>query len=171
VSSDDIGKRERLANELVLVLPSFGRWVSSIRNSDTPFGRMAFRQVEILYIIRKNLLRSNIVTPSDLAEFLSVRRSVVTRVLANLEERGFVVRHTTPGDRRSQALEITAKGTAVSEYIEDIFHREMIDALDFLDDERVTTMLGELPELRQLSATLEQLRKQRDPLGGESSEL
>ena len=157
--------RTRLASELVLVLPSFGRWVSSIRNSDTPFGRMAFRQVEILYIIRKNLLPTDAVTPSDLAEFISVRRSVVTRVLSNLEERGFIERQTSPEDGRSQILRITESGITVSEYIEKIFHDEMLEAIGFLEDDQATRMLTGLDVLRHLSTNLETLRKHRDPLG------
>jgi DNA-binding MarR family transcriptional regulator len=164
---EEDGQRVNLANELVLTLPSFGRWVSSIWNSETPFGRVSHRQITVLYLLRKRRFLSGLSpTPSNFAQLLSVRRSVVTRVLANLESRGFITRITDPDDGRSQIVELTELGHTLSAYIEEIFMQEMIGSIAFLSDEDVNLLLRVNPLLARISVNLEQARKQRVELMG-----
>jgi len=164
-ASDD---RTRLAQDLVQILPSFARWVSSIRNADTPYGRVAYRQVEILYIMRKRVLGSDRVLASQLATHMSVQRSVVTRIVASLEQSGFVAREVDPHDARVHRIALTEKGIAVSVYIEDIFLREMLGGIAFLGDDQIGELQQALTILRQLSRNLEAARKARleQPLDG-----
>ncbi|MGB3330535.1 MAG: MarR family transcriptional regulator [Thermomicrobiales bacterium] len=153
--------RTRLAEDLVLVLPSFARWVSSIRNADTPFGRVAHRQVEILYLIRKRLLGSDRVLASQLATHMDVQRSVVTRILASLEASGFITRQVDEHDARAHWIEITDTGRAASEYIEDIVVREMLAGIDCLEDAQIREFTDGLATLRRLSDNLEAARRAR----------
>lgn len=153
--------RTHLAEELVLVLPSFARWVRSIRNADTPYGRVSYRQVEILYTIRKQLLGSDRVLASQLATHMDVQRSVVTRILASLEASGFITRQVDRDDARAHWIEITEKGREVSEYIEEIFVREMLVGIDFLDDAQIREFTIGLDTLRRLSHNLETARRAR----------
>ena len=47
---------------------------------------------------------------SDLARAIQLDRSTVVTVIDKLEKRGLVARRRAPGDRRSNALELTATG-------------------------------------------------------------
>lgn len=169
---EEDGQRVDLANDLVLTLPSFGRWVSSIWNSETPFGRVSHRQITVLYLLRKRRFLLGLApTPSNFAELLSVRRSVVTRVLANLESRGFITRIADPEDGRSQIVALTDLGQRLSVYIEEIFLQEMIGSIAFLTDDDVALLLRVNPLLARISVNLEQARKQRvELMGGDASE-
>lgn len=53
-------------------------------------------------------------TPSELAEFLSLDRAAITRLLDKLETEKLITRRRTGDDRRSVALRLTPKGEAVS---------------------------------------------------------
>jgi DNA-binding MarR family transcriptional regulator len=52
-------------------------------------------------------------TPSELAEFLSLDRAAITRLLNKLETQELISRHRTGDDRRSVTLRLTPKGEAV----------------------------------------------------------
>jgi len=152
----------QLANELVLTLPSFDRWTSSIWDSETPFGRVGHRQVQILYRLRYPIYMNGLpATASSLAELFSVRKSVVTRWLAGLEARGFIERVDVPDDRRSHLIELTESGHAVSVYIEEIFVEEMKQSIGFMSRESMEHLLEVMPLLNQISTNLEYARKER----------
>ncbi|MFV3377905.1 MULTISPECIES: MarR family winged helix-turn-helix transcriptional regulator [Pseudomonas] len=50
------------------------------------------------------------ISQSALGEKLSINRASVVKVVDTLEVLGFVVRHPTPGDRRSHSLALTNEG-------------------------------------------------------------
>ena len=157
----------RLAHQLVLTLPSFDRWTSSIWNSETPYGRVGHRQVQILYRLRYPEYMNGLpATASSFAELFSVRKSVVTRWLAGLDVGGFIRRVDQPGDRRSQAIELTEQGHAVSVYIEDVFVSEMKQSIGFMSQERMERLLEVIPLLNEVSANLERARKERTEVRG-----
>jgi DNA-binding MarR family transcriptional regulator len=53
-------------------------------------------------------------TAGELAQVLHVHPSTLTGILQRLEERGFVVRHPDPVDRRKTRLALTEKGRAMN---------------------------------------------------------
>lgn len=53
-------------------------------------------------------------TPSELAEFLSIDRAAITRLLDKLEKQGLIIRQRTDEDRRSVSLLLTPKGKSLS---------------------------------------------------------
>jgi DNA-binding MarR family transcriptional regulator len=162
-------QRGNLAYELVITLPGFGRWVSSIWNSETPFGHVSHRQVTILWLLRRrHFMRGLTATASNFAELLSVRKSVITRVLASLESGGFITRISAPDDARSQLIELTERGHALSLYIEDIFMQEMMGSIDFVSEDEVDLLLRVVPLLKRIAFNLEQARKQRVDTTGEN---
>jgi DNA-binding MarR family transcriptional regulator len=162
-------QRTELVHELVITLPSFGRWVSSIWNSETPFGRVSHRQVAVLYYLRRSEFMAGLpATPSNFAELLSVRKSVITRVLASLEAGGFITRVSAPDDARSQLIALTERGHALSVYIEEIFLKEMIGSIEFVSDDDAILLMQVVPLLKRISRNLEQARKDRVALMGEN---
>lgn len=53
-------------------------------------------------------------TPSELAEFLSIDRAAITRLLDKLETQELITRLRTGEDRRSVSIRLTPKGEALS---------------------------------------------------------
>ena len=147
--------RQQLAIRMLQVLPGFGSWASSIRNFETPFGRVGLRQLSILYIMRYPQLGAESPTPGDLADWFEVQPSVITRSLARLEANGFIERITDPDDRRIARLSITPKGIEVSEYVESLFVREL----------RRSTDTFSTAQVQELSHWIEVLRGIREDIG------
>jgi DNA-binding MarR family transcriptional regulator len=138
----DDQERRTLALQMVQILPSFGNWASSIRNFETPFGRIGLRQLSILYIMRYPGTFHADPTPRYLAQAFEVQPSVITRALARLEEHGFIDRVQDPDDRRVARLSITDKGREISVYVEDLFIREMMKSTAFLSSDEVDELTG-----------------------------
>jgi DNA-binding MarR family transcriptional regulator len=142
-----VERRAQLARALVLVLPSFGRWASQIRDFETPYGHAGQRQLEALYMLRHELLEPNTPAATALADYFQIQRSVVTRVLAKLEQAGYIRRTADPRDARAQRIVVTEQGRQLSDFVEQEYFKEMQAALGELpsDDlvclERAVTLL------------------------------
>lgn len=61
------------------------------------------------------LSKRGAMTAGELAAFEKVQPPSMTKVLANLEEHGFVTRAVSPGDRRQMIIAITASGEELLE--------------------------------------------------------
>jgi DNA-binding MarR family transcriptional regulator len=87
------------------------------------------------------------VTPSELASIERVQRPTATRVIARLEEAGWISRAADPADGRSSLVSITDDGRALLESVranKDAFLARRLDALDREDRatlERATEIL------------------------------
>jgi len=78
-------------------------------------------------------------TPSEVASIERIQRPTATRVIARLEEAGWVSRASDPEDGRSSLVSITRDGRALLERVranKDAFLARRLDALD--RDERAT---------------------------------
>ena len=77
------------------------------------------------------------VTQSAIAEALRFDRSTLVQIIDRLEDRGLVVRHASPTDRRSHALQITEAGSALlSELKKQAVSHENDVASDLTEQER-----------------------------------
>jgi DNA-binding MarR family transcriptional regulator len=56
------------------------------------------------------LYRDGAATASELAAYLRIKPQSLTRLIADLEQKGFIARHTNDEDRRQSFLEITHAG-------------------------------------------------------------
>ena len=155
-------ERRYLAGQMVRELPRFGRWATAIRDFETPYGKVGFRQLVILWTLRHNMIPSPAVSPSDFAYHLDVQPSVVTKVLAKLEAGGFIERSVDPSDGRRYNIEITNKGRHVSEYVEELFVQELLAGVSFLDDEGIASLTKHIAILSEVMKILEDNRKSRD---------
>jgi DNA-binding MarR family transcriptional regulator len=63
-------------------------------------------QWPILYGLHQGICES----PAELAEYLGLYRSAITRLLDRLEKKGLVTRENSPSDRRSLKIVLTEKG-------------------------------------------------------------
>jgi DNA-binding MarR family transcriptional regulator len=158
VSNDEAAanaERRAITQRMIHVLPRFAMLVDATREFDTPHGPVGFRQAAVLYLLRYHLIPVDAVSPSMLAEYYNIKPSVVTRVLAKLEDHGFIERRPNQSDGRSFHVDITEKGREVSIHIEELYLDWMRDGIAFIDDH-------ELAEFRE---TLERLNTLADRLG------
>jgi len=153
--------RKRLANRMVTSLPKFGAWAEAIREYDTPWGNYGFRQLSLLWALRFHDISPEAPTPSAIAAYFQIQPSVVTRLLARLEEHGCIRRVTDPNDGRSVTIEVTELGMDLSRYVENIYDEEMSEALAFLSDDEVTELRRVVETLDMISTKLLNDRKQR----------
>lgn len=138
VMTDD--DRITLARQMVESLPKFGAWANGFREFETPYGKVGFRQLAILWFLRFELPSGEHVTPTRIAESSSVQPSVITRALTRLEAAGFIERKVDPTDHRRFFVTITDRGLEISRYVEDWYTREMLECIGDLSNEQ----LGEL---------------------------
>ena len=153
--------RAELARRMITTLPRFGSWANSIREFQTPYGTVGFRQAAILWVIRHGLLPEDELTPTRLAAFFRVQPSAITRALARLEASGLIERTVDPADSRSVRISITGKGRQISEYVEALFVDDILDSLSVLGDEEVACLRRCLGLLAAIATDLERKRAER----------
>lgn len=96
---------------------SLGYWTSlTARTMEAEFNkRLArFEITRVAWVVMGAIHYDEKSTPSELAEFLSIDRAAITRLLDKLEKQKLIVRHRTEEDRRSVSLVLTPKGKALS---------------------------------------------------------
>jgi DNA-binding MarR family transcriptional regulator len=79
-------------------------------------------------------------TPSRLAEIERVRRPTATRIVANLEQQGLVVREGDPLDGRSFRVGISADGTRLIKRLRSRKNAYLAKRLRGLDEEELATL-------------------------------
>lgn len=153
--------RADLARQMMRTLPAFGNWANSFRDFETPYGKVGFRQLAILWILRHGLIPEEDISPSRLATYHRVQPSVVTRALDKLEAGGFIVRSVHPADGRRFRITMTAKGREVSEFVERLYVEDMIDSMAFLDDAGIDDLQRNVSTLARIVDDLERRRLER----------
>jgi DNA-binding MarR family transcriptional regulator len=83
----------------------------------------------------------------DLAERLGLEKSTVSRMAADLEQRGLVVRERDPDNRRLYRLRLTEQGRAVHRNMADGFHEQFVHWSAALSDAERAALLTGLPAL------------------------
>src|SRR3954470_7938312 len=79
-------------------------------------------------------------TPSELATRERIQRPTATRVLARLEEAGWVERAVDPADRRSSLVRATAAGDALLEELRERKDMYLARRLDGLEAEELAVL-------------------------------
>jgi DNA-binding MarR family transcriptional regulator len=154
-------ERLDVAAQMLKVLPRFASLVDALREYDTPHGRIGIRQLSVLYALRYQLIPVENTSPSIIADFYQIKPSVVTRVLAKLEDHGMIVRRPNQSDGRSFHVDITEKGREVSIYVENLYLDWMVDGIAFLDDGELPRFRENLDVLARLADKLEATRRDR----------
>ena len=150
--------RLSLAFTILTSLPRFGRWAEGVREFDTPYGTIGYRQAAILWLLRYELLPPDEMTPTCFAQFHRVQPSVVTRALAKLEHGGFVERAIDPHDTRVSRISITPTGMAISIYIEQLYLEDLRSALEPVSDQEIANLQQSVVTLNQIADRLDLLR-------------
>ena len=103
--------------------------------------------------------------PGDLAVATGVAPSVVSRVLARLEDDGLVVRHRDQEDARACHISLTEEGRGKLEAIQDDYRTVLGAALAELSDDDVQRIPPLLGRLEQAILRAAEHRAARDRLG------
>lgn len=155
---------------MVRNLPRYGRWAFAVRDFETPYGKVGFRQASILWALRYNMIPGDDATASYFANYLEVQPSVVTRVLAKLEANEFIDRTVDPNDGRRYYIQITEKGIHLSEFVEELFVQELLAGVSSYDDEQIESLAQHVAMLTDVVQILEDNRKTRGVVTGAPGE-
>lgn len=154
-------ERYELALEMVSTLPRWGQWATGFRDFETPYGKVGYRQLAILWALRYEHIPPSEFSPSRVAQFHEVQPSVVTRALARLEANGFIERVADPSDGRSYRVHLTERGREVSMYVERLYTDDIMSSFSFLDEEQLEHMRFCVNALGRIIEDLEVKRRKR----------
>ena len=150
--------REQLAFEMITSLPKFGSWATAFRDFDTPHGKLGFRQLAILWLIRFEHIPQDEITPTRIAALQNVQPSVVTRALDKLAAGGYITREHDEIDRRRIHIGLTDKGVEASIYVERLYLDEIVSSMADLDDAQIGSLAQCVRMLGAITQDLEQRR-------------
>jgi DNA-binding MarR family transcriptional regulator len=153
-----VESRRNLAFAMLTQLPKYGIWAESMREFETPYGTIGYRQAAILWVLRYQLLAPDEMTPTGFASFHRIQPSVVTRALAKLEQSGFIERTIDPADTRVSHISITEVGTAISRYIEQLYMDDLLTALVIVPDAQLGELERSVALLNRIVDDLDQRR-------------
>ncbi len=91
---------------------------------------------------------------SELAEIEGINPTMLSRIVAKLEDEGLLQRHADPDDRRAALVEPTAEGRALQERLRDERTRLLAEHLAALPQEHAAELLAALPSIEALAAAL-----------------
>jgi DNA-binding MarR family transcriptional regulator len=150
--------RKHLAFRMVTSLPKYSNWATTFRDFDTPYGKLGYRQMAILWLIRYENLPKDELTPTRIAAFQNVQPSVVTRALDKLAAGGYITRTHDEEDRRRINIAITDKGREASVYVERLYIDELTSSMAFLNDRQIAELASNVEILDDIVTELEQRR-------------
>jgi DNA-binding MarR family transcriptional regulator len=119
-------------------------------NSSTRGSTMTPSQLSVLgSIARQGPLRL-----ADLAEIETLNPTMLSRIVANLDDAGLVHRRCDPDDRRAGLVEVTASGRRTHDRLRAQRATVLLDGLHALDPRDVAAVEAALPALEQLVEAL-----------------
>lgn len=143
-SSKDLAKR------MVHTLPGWGLWAVDVRDFQTPYGSIGFRQASILWILRSDDFSENERTPTGIAKYFGIQNSAITRAVDKLEQGGYIQREVAFEDRRRHYLVPTQKGIDISTWIEQLFTAPLQDVLSEIGEEQMDALSSSVESLFQI---------------------
>jgi len=127
---DDRYDRDALLHELsALTLPMMWTLRQAAVRALEPLG---IRPIKGLVL---GLVANGTTSPKELTELLDTAAPMMSSLLADLEERGLIVREADPGDRRRVRIRPTAEGIVMTERITDFWVEAGRERLHGLSDD------------------------------------
>lgn len=149
MSNSQNSSRE-LASRMVHTLPGWGLWAIDVRDFQTPYGSIGFRQASILWVLRTQVISEEERTPTGIAKHFGVQNSAITRAVDKLEQGGYLLREVAFEDRRRHYLVLTQKGADISEWIERLFTAPLQEVLEEMSEEEHTALKQQLDVLQRI---------------------
>ena len=142
---------------MVHTLPAWGLWASALRDFETPYGKIGFRQASVLWVLCHHMLPEPQQTPTNIAKHFGVQNSAITRAVDKLVLGGYVHRRLSDADRRVHYLVPTQKGIDVTAWIECQYTAPLQDELNKLDQAMLASLQEHIELLNTLLNTIRQL--------------
>jgi DNA-binding MarR family transcriptional regulator len=133
-----------LAEELLKILPNFGRLVASSMREEGE-EEATLMQVSVLFQIKEHPI-----TASELAKRRNVSPQSASVLLQSMVERGWLVRIPDPNDRRQSLLQITPEGLARAQAAKDQIASRLARFLVDLTSEEIAAAQVFLPALQRV---------------------
>ncbi|WP_424528776.1 MarR family winged helix-turn-helix transcriptional regulator [Sphaerisporangium viridialbum] len=133
---------EDSCGELLVRLSDMGAVMKAVKR-DLPF---AGSRAGLALLVA--LSRCGEVRMGELAEMFEVDQSVISRHVADLQERGWIERIPNPRDGRSWYVRLTPDGRQVTEELLDHVRHLLADTLGDWTDEEIAELAGLLARLR-----------------------
>ena len=89
------------------------------------------------------------ISQQELGAALLLEKSSVTRLVQQLEQRGWLLRERDPGDNRLRLLRLTEEGARVTEHIQQHMHERHADLFERLSPDEQAALLQGLAALRR----------------------
>lgn len=105
--------------------------------------------------VMATLGREGALTVGQIAEHEHMRPPSASKIVAALEQGGFVERTTDPNDRRCQPIALTKQGHAYIDRARTAGRTFLAGRLDELDDAEITALITALPALERLLGGIE----------------
>jgi DNA-binding MarR family transcriptional regulator len=91
---------------------------------------------------------------TELAEIEGVNPTMLSRIVAKLEDAGLLHRQADPDDRRAALVEPTAEGRALQHRLREERTRLLVEHLTKLPDDHAAQLLAALPAIEALADAL-----------------
>lgn len=154
--------RDRSTDEVIAALASLVRTTKAVARSRQDRLGAAGTPLAVLRALSR---AGGDDRPGDLATAAGVAPSVVSRVLARLEDDGLVARHRDAEDARACHISLTDRGRGKLEAIQDDYRTVLGAALAELSDDDVDRIPGLLGRLEQAIVRAAERRAARDRAG------
>lgn len=149
-----------LAARMVHTLPGWGLWAIDVRDFETPFGSIGFRQASILWVLRSDSTTDEQRTPTGVAKHFGVQNSAITRAVDKLERGGYLTREVAFEDRRRHYLVLTQKGADISEWIERLYTAPLQEVLAELTEEEHAALGVQIDVLHRILSRIRNLPRE-----------
>lgn len=146
---------------MVHTLPGWGLWAIDVRDFETPYGRIGFRQASILWVLRSRAIVDEDRTPTGIAKHFGVQNSAITRAVDKLEQGGYVLREIAFEDRRRHYLVLTQKGADISEFIERLYTAPLQEELEEMTNEELATLNDQVEVLYRILSRIRNVQMVR----------
>lgn len=156
MSNMNIASRD-LAARMVNTLPGWGLWAIDVRDFQTPYGSIGFRQASILWLLRNEAIAESERTPTGIAKHFGVQNSAITRAVDKLEQGGYLLREVAFEDRRRHYLVLTQKGADISECIERLYTAPLAGALQEMTEDNLLALAEQVEVLEHILGRIRNL--------------
>ncbi len=109
---------------------------------------ITFEQMGVLYFISRNAGKKDMIQ-QDIAEIMDKNKSAVLRSIDILEQKAFVKRVPSPGDRRKNVIALTEAGKTVIDKMHEFFLGQDVVLKDGITDKELETCIRVLSRIQQ----------------------
>lgn len=160
--SNSQNSSRKLASRMVQTLPGWGLWAIDVRDFQTPYGSIGFRQASILWVLRTQSITDTERTPTGIAKHFGVQNSAITRAVDKLEQGGYLLREVAFEDRRRHYLVLTQKGADISEWIERLYTAPLQEVLSEMSEEDLEELETQVNVLQRILSRIRHLPMEPD---------